>query len=144
MISLFYFPEKYIIFYIGINDFLAPVEKLKKAKFNDGHIVNPDLKEKIVDNIINYILASDKISIGDEVVSGRNKDIKIGNCMPLMDIPAGTDIHNIELSPNGGGKIARSAGSFGCPAWGTLMVVRSSLSRYKCIDEHIHLGGSSF
>ena len=45
------FKPKYIIFYIGINDFLAPVEKLKKAKFNDGHIVNPDLKEKIVDNI---------------------------------------------------------------------------------------------
>ena len=45
------FKPKYIIFYIGINDFLSPVEKLKKAKFNDGHIVNPDLKEKILDNI---------------------------------------------------------------------------------------------
>ena len=40
-----------------------------------------------------------------------NKEIKIRNCMPLNDIPAGTDIHNIELTPNGGGKLARSAGS---------------------------------
>ena len=60
---------------------------------------------------MNYILAPDKIKTGDEIISGRNKEIKIGNCMPLCDIPAGTDIHNIELSPNGGGKLARSAGS---------------------------------
>ena len=60
---------------------------------------------------MNYILAPNKIEIGDEVVSGRNKEIKIGNCMPLSDIPAGTDIHNIELTPNGGGKLSRSAGS---------------------------------
>jgi ribosomal protein L2, bacterial/organellar len=46
-----------------------------------------------------------------KVVSGRPKDIKIGNCMPLSDIPDGTDIHNVELAPNGGGKLARSAGS---------------------------------
>ncbi|RPG95476.1 MAG: SGNH/GDSL hydrolase family protein [Candidatus Pelagibacter sp. TMED263] len=45
------FKPKYIIFYIGINDFLSPVEQLKKAKLNDGHIVNPDLKEEITDNI---------------------------------------------------------------------------------------------
>ena len=60
---------------------------------------------------MNYILAPNKIKKGDEVISGRNKPIKIGNCMPLSDIAAGTNIHNIELSPNGGGKIARSAGS---------------------------------
>ena len=66
------------------------------------------------DNIsgkMNYILAPNQIKIGDEIVSGRNKEIKIGNCMPLCDIPDGTDIHNIELSPNGGGKLARSAGA---------------------------------
>ena len=60
---------------------------------------------------MNYIIAPNKINVGDEIVSGRNKEIKIGNCMPLSDIPAGTDIHNIELAPNGGGKLARSAGS---------------------------------
>ena len=57
------------------------------------------------------MLAPSEIKIGDEIVSGRNKDIKVGNCMPLSDIPAGTNIHNIELLPNGGGKLARSAGS---------------------------------
>ena len=41
-----------------------------------------------------------------------DKEIKNGNCMPLSDIPPGTNIHNIELTPNGGGKLARSAGSF--------------------------------
>ena len=54
----------------------------------------------------NILLLLIKLSIGDEVVSGRNKDIKIGNCMPLSDIPAGTDIHNIELNPGGGGKLS--------------------------------------
>ena len=49
------------------------------------------------DGLMNYILAPDKIKTGDEIISGRNKEIKIGNCMPLCDIPAGTDIHNIEL-----------------------------------------------
>ena len=67
---------------------------------------------KYEDGIMNYILAPNKIKVGDQITSGKNKEIKIGNCMPLSDIPAGTDIHNIELTPNGGGKIARSAGSY--------------------------------
>ena len=45
---------------------------------------------------MNYILAPNKINVGDEIISGRNKEIKIGNCMQLSDIPAGTEIHNIE------------------------------------------------
>tara|TARA_Y100001970_G_C14201291_1_gene841255 strand:+ start:1110 stop:1940 length:831 start_codon:yes stop_codon:yes gene_type:complete len=66
---------------------------------------------KYEDGILNYILSPNKIKEGDNIISGRNKDIKVGNCMPLSDIPAGTDIHNVELTPNGGGKLARSAGS---------------------------------
>ena len=66
---------------------------------------------KYDDGVINYIIAPNKIDIGDKIVSGRNKEIKIGNCMPLSDIPEGTNIHNIELSPNSGGKLVRSAGS---------------------------------
>ena len=66
---------------------------------------------KYEDGSMSYILAPNKIEIGDQVVSGRNKEIKIGNCMPLTDIPSGTDIHNIELKPNGGGKLVRSAGA---------------------------------
>ena len=67
---------------------------------------------KYSDGILNYIIAPNLLKIGDEVISGRNKQIKIGNCMPLSDIPAGTNIHNIELKPNSGGKLARSAGSY--------------------------------
>jgi len=66
---------------------------------------------KYEDGVMNYILAPNKIKIGDKINSGKGKEIKIGNCMPLSDIPTGTDIHNIELTPNGGGKLVRSAGA---------------------------------
>jgi len=66
---------------------------------------------KYEDGVMSYILAPNKIKTGDKIISGRGKEIKIGNCMPLSDIPAGTDIHNIELTPNGGGKLVRSAGA---------------------------------
>ena len=65
---------------------------------------------KYEDGVQNYILAPSKMKVGDAVISGRNKDIETGNCMPLSDIPPGTTIHNIELTPNAGGKLVRSAG----------------------------------
>ena len=58
-----------------------------------------------------YYLAPQKIKIGDKIQNGSNIEIKIGNCMPLEDIPVGTSIHNVEIQPGGGGKIARSAGT---------------------------------
>jgi len=101
--------QKYrqIDFYRKKDDMKAKIERIEYDPNRSGYLA----LIKYEDNVRNYIIAPDKVSIGDEIVSGRNKDIKIGNCMPLMDIPAGTDIHNIELSPNSGGKIARSAGS---------------------------------
>ena len=66
---------------------------------------------KYEDNDMRYIICPQKIVIGDTVEAGKNVEIKIGNCMPLSDIPEGTNIHNIELSPNSGGKLVRSAGS---------------------------------
>jgi len=98
---------RHIDFYRKKDDMKAKIERIEYDPNRSGYLA----LIKYEDDVKNYIIAPDKISIGDEIVSGRNKDIKIGNCMPLMDIPAGTDIHNIELSPNGGGKIARSAGS---------------------------------
>ena len=58
-----------------------------------------------------YYLAPQKIKIGDVVENGSAKEIKVGNCMPLRDIPVGVNVHNVELQPGGGGKIARSAGT---------------------------------
>ena len=58
-----------------------------------------------------YYLAPQKIKVGDKIENGEKKEIKIGNCMPLQDIPVGIDIHNVEIQPGGGGKIARSAGT---------------------------------
>ncbi|MEK9692222.1 MAG: 50S ribosomal protein L2, partial [Rhodospirillaceae bacterium] len=59
-----------------------------------------------------YILAPQRLSAGDEVVSGSKVDVKLGNAMPMENIPLGTIIHNIEMKPGRGGQIARSAGSY--------------------------------
>ena len=59
-----------------------------------------------------YIIAPQRLSIGDRVVSGEQVDIKPGNAMPMKNIPVGTIIHNIEMKPGKGAQIARSAGTF--------------------------------
>ena len=89
------------------DDLKAIVERIEYDPNRSAHVA----LLKYEDGVMSYILAPNKINIGDEIVSGRNKEIKVGNCMQLSDIPMGTDIHNIELSPNGGGKLVRSAGS---------------------------------
>jgi len=58
-----------------------------------------------------YIIAPKTLKVGDVVVSGENADIKVGNALPIMNIPVGTMIHNIELKPGKGGSLARSAGA---------------------------------
>ncbi len=60
----------------------------------------------------NYILAPQRLSVGDEVVSGNQVDIKPGNAMPLANIPVGTIVHNVEMKIGKGGAIARSAGNY--------------------------------
>ena len=94
-------------FYRKKDDLKAKVERIE---YDPNRSANLALI-KYEDGVLNYILAPNQIKIGDDVISGKSKEIKIGNCMPLNDIPAGTDIHNIELTPNGGGKLVRSAGS---------------------------------
>jgi large subunit ribosomal protein L2 len=58
-----------------------------------------------------YILAPARLKVGDMVQSGQKADIRPGNALPLRYIPVGTTIHNVELKPGGGGKMARGAGS---------------------------------
>ncbi|NPA49724.1 MAG: 50S ribosomal protein L2 [Thermodesulfobacteria bacterium] len=59
-----------------------------------------------------YILAPLGLKVGDVLMSGEEVEVKVGNCMPLKNIPLGTIIHNIELRPGKGGQLARSAGTF--------------------------------
>ncbi|MFA7156393.1 MAG: 50S ribosomal protein L2 [Bacilli bacterium] len=63
-----------------------------------------------VDGEKRYILAPKGLTVGMQVISGENVDIKVGNCLPLANIPEGTFIHNIELKPGKGGQVVRSAG----------------------------------
>src|ERR671911_2603437 len=58
-----------------------------------------------------YILAPGRLKVGDTVSSGPDADIAPGNCLPLANIPTGTTIHNVELTPGRGGQIGRSAGA---------------------------------
>ncbi|MGV6803891.1 MAG: 50S ribosomal protein L2 [Ruegeria sp.] len=64
------------------------------------------------DGKLAYILAPQRLGIGDKVVSGDRVDVKPGNAMPMKNMPVGTIIHNVEMKPGKGGQIARSAGSF--------------------------------
>ena len=58
-----------------------------------------------------YILAPEGLKVGDTVMSGANADIKPGNCLPFVNIPVGTIVHNIELYPGKGAQLVRSAGN---------------------------------
>jgi large subunit ribosomal protein L2 len=57
-----------------------------------------------------YILAPEGLKVGDTVVAGPDADIKVGNALPLANIPVGTFVHNVEMHPGRGGQIARAAG----------------------------------
>jgi large subunit ribosomal protein L2 len=59
-----------------------------------------------------YILAPQRLAVGDTVVSGQRADIKPGNAMPLSAIPVGTIVHNVEMKAGKGGQIARAAGTY--------------------------------
>ena len=65
-----------------------------------------------VDGEKRYILAPQGLKVGDMVVSSATADIKPGNAMPLLNIPTGTQVHNVELKPGKGGQMARAAGSY--------------------------------
>lgn len=64
------------------------------------------------DDTLCYILAPQRLQVGDAVIYGQNVDVKPGNAMPLENIPVGTIIHNVEMKRGKGGQIARSAGTY--------------------------------
>ena len=101
--------QKYrvIDFYRKKLDLLASVERIEYDPNRSCHI----MLVKFEDGEKAYYLAPQKIKVGDKIQNGSNSEIKVGNALPLKDIPVGIDIHNVELQPGSGGKIARAAGA---------------------------------
>ena len=96
-----------IDFFRKKRDVTATVERVEYDPNRTAHIA----LLKYEDKQMSYILCPQNLKIGDTVSSGKKAEIKIGNCLELKDIPPGTVIHNVELQPGNGGKLARSAGS---------------------------------
>ena len=94
-------------FYRKKFDMTATVERIEYDPNRSYYI----MLVKFEDGQHFYYLAPQKIKVGDTIENGSKKEIKIGNCMPLQDIPVGIDIRNVELQPGAGGKVARSAGT---------------------------------
>jgi large subunit ribosomal protein L2 len=94
----------------------------KRGRFNDPAVVerleyDPNRTAfialvKYKDGTQSYILAPQRLAVGDSVVSGEKVDVKVGNAMPLAAMPVGTIVHNIEMKPGKGGQVARSAGAY--------------------------------
>ncbi len=89
-------------------DVPATVERLEYDPNRSGFIA----LVRYADGELSYILAPQRLKVGDSVVSGQRVDVKPGNAMPLGSMPVGTIIHNIELKIGKGGQLARSAGTF--------------------------------
>jgi large subunit ribosomal protein L2 len=89
-------------------DVPAVVERLEYDPNRSGFIA----LIKYQDGELSYIIAPQRLRTGDQVVSGARVDIKPGNAMPLAAIPVGTIVHNIEMKPMAGGKVARAAGTY--------------------------------
>ncbi len=86
----------------------AVVERLEYDPNRSAHIA----LLKYLDGERAYIIAPKKLSAGDQVVNGEDAPIKIGNCLPMRNIPVGSVIHCIELKPGKGAQMARSAGAY--------------------------------
>ncbi|MFN0041886.1 MAG: 50S ribosomal protein L2 [Alphaproteobacteria bacterium] len=89
-------------------DMSATVERIEYDPNRSGFIA----LIKYEDGEQAYILAPQRLAIGDKVISGERADIKPGNAMPLKNIPVGTIVHNIEMKPGAGGQLARAAGAY--------------------------------
>lgn len=86
----------------------AVVERLEYDPNRSGFIA----LIKYEDGTLSYILAPQRLSVGDTVIASESADIKPGNAMPVSAIPVGTIVHNVETKIGKGGQIARSAGTF--------------------------------
>ncbi len=90
------------------HDIFATVERLEYDPNRTAFIA----LLKYDDGEFNYILAPQRLKVGDKIIAGDKVDIKPGNSLPLKNIPVGTIVHNVEMKPGKGGQMARSAGSY--------------------------------
>ena len=94
-------------FYRRKFDMIGDVERIEYDPNRSCHI----MLVKFEDGKKYYYLAPQNIKVGDKIQNGPNSEIKTGNCLQLKDIPVGMNVHNVEIHPGAGGKIARSAGT---------------------------------
>ena len=94
-------------FYRRKFDMIGDVERIEYDPNRSCHI----MLVKFEDGKKYYYLAPQNIKTGDKIQNGPNSEIKTGNCLQLKDIPVGMNVHNVEIHPGAGGKIARSAGT---------------------------------
>jgi len=87
---------------------VATVERIEYDPNRTAHIA----LLKYADGERAYILAPKGLKVGDEVQSGEQSPIRVGNCLPLRNIPLGSVVHSVEMKPKKGGQIARSAGAY--------------------------------
>ena len=100
---------KYRIIDFKRNKFGVKAE-VKTLEYDPNRSANIALIE-YEDGVKSYILAPAGLKVGDTVVAGPDADIKVGNALPLVNIPTGTFVHNVELYPGRGGQLARAAGN---------------------------------
>ena len=98
---------RHVDFYRKKKNMLATVERIEYDPNRTCYI----MLVKFEDGDKFYYLAPQNVKVGDTLQNGSNIEIKNGNCMPLSEIPSGISVHNVEIEPGAGGKIARSAGT---------------------------------
>ena len=101
--------QKYRIIDFKRNKFGVKAE-VKTLEYDPNRSANIALIQ-YEDGVKSYILAPAGLNVGDTVVAGPDADIKVGNALPLVNIPTGTFVHNVELYPGRGGQLARAAGN---------------------------------
>jgi large subunit ribosomal protein L2 len=89
-------------------DMTAVVERLEYDPNRTAYVA----LVKYEDGVLAYILAPQRLGVGDAIVAGEKVDVKPGNAMRLKNIPVGTIVHNVEMRPGKGGQLARSAGAY--------------------------------
>ena len=86
------------------------VGKVKAIEYDPNRTANIALIY-YVDGTKAYILAPNGLTVGNEIMSGENAEAKVGNCLPLQNVPIGANVHAVELTPGLGAKMVRSAGN---------------------------------